>query len=334
MLVRIILFSSIIPSWAYASVAFPTICDMVNTPFFLKEVELRHTPIVCPGPISRPCVNISYYVPTYFIEVVSNPKETMFAGLPGVMVQLSSSLEVPIFGAEDDNGSYSYHAHVIHVPLAQFLFAGMPCGGGLPDLFCFSAMSEHLGSNWKTGLADNWHPQVLGWAFSPQGCLLKGAVMSISGDWGTAGGELGAMCSVPMNWIPTYPPTNQPVCTGWGIHFPRTGTTTSSDQTTASLMIASRIKSLGGEVFRSVSSNRTDKWQMIYPQTSSSFREGQNVGSLFLKGVSEIGRLQGRIKNYLYVIWQQTSCIRDVPFAAEAEAWLAATQATCKAVQP
>ena len=312
--------------------AFPNICDVVNTPAFLSEFDLQFKPSMCGWPVPRPCVDVSYNVPRYFIEVVGNPKETMFGALPGTVAQLALTVGSPMYAAEDDNGSYSFHAHMLHVPFSQWAMAGMPCGGGMPDLFCFSAMSEHLTPSWQTGSADAWQPEFLAWGLAPKACLLKGAAHSAIGGSLPAGAGASPICSFNMGWLAKYPPTTQPICTGWGIHFPRTGTVTSSDQLTASLVVASRIRSIGAEVFQSVAIRPTDKWQMIYPQTSTGFREGQNVALLTVKGVGEIGRLQGRIKNYLYAVWGQESCTRDLPWVAEAHAWLAAVQAACKAV--
>ncbi|MFK7826809.1 MAG: hypothetical protein AB8G05_21885 [Oligoflexales bacterium] len=281
------------------AVDFPNVCDVVNAPQFKRELNLQVRHAMCPSPFPYPpwpCSHISYNLPKYFIEVVNHPGESMFSQLPGVNLQLILMNDRLPFAAEDSQGSYSYHAHIINVPFSQLIFSGLPCGGGVPDLFCFSAASEHLGSNWKTGFADLWQPQFKAWLPSPKSCLMKGSASSATGQWGVTGGGIEPMCSnawVGRLW--RYPPSDSPVCTGWGVHFPRTGTTTSSDQTTASLMIASRIKSLGGDVFRSVSSNWTDKWQMLYPQSTSSFKEGQNIATLRANSVNEIGRISGRV---------------------------------------
>ena len=312
---------------------FPNVCDVVNAPQFESEFALTVTYAMCPSPPPLPpwpCAHVNYNLPKYFIEVVNQPKQSLFSALPGVATQMAAVTDILPFAAEDDSGAYSYHAHALHVPFTQWAFSGMPCGGGLPDLFCFSAASEHLGSNWRTGAADLKQPQVLAWALSPKACMLKGAAVSTTGDWGVTGGGLSAMCSSSLAAaLPFYPPTDAPVCTGWGQHLPRSGTVTSSDQTTASLVIASRIKSIGSDVFHSIASNHSDKWQMIYPQTSSSFKEGQNIALLRLKQVNEIGRLRGRLNKYLYAIWQQSSCTVEAPRGAMAHAWLAGVKAAC-----
>ncbi|MFK7824488.1 MAG: TraU family protein [Oligoflexales bacterium] len=313
---------------------FPNVCDVVNTPLFSREFGLRVKFAMCPSPFPLPpwpCAHVSYNLPKYFIEVVNHPRETMFYGLPGVNFQLKRMGGWLPFAAESDNGAFSYHAHVINVPFTQEVFAGLPCGGGVPDLFCFSAASEHLSSNWRTGFADMWHPQFKAWAASPKACLLKGAASSATGHWGVTGGGIEPMCSNPwMGRMWKYPPTDAPVCTGWGIHLPRTGTTISSDQTTASLMIASRIKSLGGDVFRSVSSNWSDKWQMIYPQLSSSFKEGQNIAVLRVNAVNELGRFSGKPTKFLYVVWQRSNCTIDAGTGGLAYLWLAGIKAACR----
>lgn len=326
---------SILLAWSSLSHAFPSVCSVVNSPSFRSCLGLHKNVSMCGWPIPRPCVHFSYYVPQYFIEVVSNPKESFFHGLPGVAAQLATTKEVIPFGAEGDDGSYSFHAHTINVPFTMWAFGGMPCGGALWDNMCFTSMSEHLGSNWKTGMADSLQPAWLAWSMAPKACLIKGAVTSATGSSRPTGYPSHAgMCSVDRSWLKKYPPSNQPVCNGWGINFPRYGTVTNSDQTTASLQIASRIRSLGSEIFQSVPTFADEKWQMIYPQSSSCFREGQNVGILRAKRVSEIGRLwSGKIKNYLYVVWKRVGCTRDIPAIASTHAWLAAIQAACRGLK-
>lgn len=316
----------------YSSVqgaAFPNICTVVDSPYFLQNLEMTYHIIPCGGPIPRPCVEFSYYVPKYFIEVVSNAKETFFGALPGVRAQLTLTPPSLPFGAEDDSESYSFHAHTLNIPFGQ-VFDGLACGNALPDMFCFSAMSEHLGSNWKTGAADLWQPEFLAWSIAPKACLIKGAAMSAFGNTSMGGGGDSSMCSFNMSWLPKFPPSNQPICTGWGIHFPRTGTVTSSDQLTASLVVASRIRSIGAEVLKGISISPDEKWQMILPQASASFREGQNIALLQIRGVNELGRFRGTFKNYLYAIWQRTGCVRELPWLASTKVWLSTLQSVCK----
>ena len=317
--------------WAQQAWAFPNICTVVKTPTFRSILSLHHSLSMCGWPIPRPCVHFSYMWPQFFIEVTSNPKESFFTGLPGATVQLATTIESIPFAAEDDESSYSFHAHTINVPFSMIGVRGMPCGGAQYDRFCFSSMSEHLGRLWKTGEGDSLQPAWLAWSLSPKACLLKGAIESIGGNSTPTGYPNVGMCSFNRSWMLRFPPSNQPVCTGWGIHFPRYGTVTSSDQNTASLIIADRIRSLGSEVFQSVPTNYSDIWQMIYPTASSGFRRGQNIGILRIKRVSDIGRIwSGKFKNYLYVVWKRVGCTRDIPFIASTQAWLAGLEAACR----
>ena len=316
-------------SYAYG---VPNICTIAKSSSFKNCMELKTKISFCGGIIPRPCVKLSYYLPQYYIEVTSNPKESYFKKLPGTALQLATIGDAIPFGQEGDNSSYSFHAHTINVPFNSIGSLAMPCGGFLPDNMCFSAMSEHLGSNWKTGRGDLWQPAWLAWSLSPKACLMKGAISSFSGGSRFTGyPTLNGMCSIDRSWLPRYPPSNQAVCNGWGIIFPRYGTTISSDPTTASLVIASRIRSLGSEVFQSIPTSSQEKWQMIYPQASACFREGQNIGLLRAKAVSELGRIwNGKIKNYLYVVWRRVQCKRDLPFLPVAYAWPKILQAVCK----
>ena len=313
--------------------AFPSVCSVVKTPSFKSCLGLSVTPSMCGWPIPRPCAHFSYNVPQYYIEVTGS-KETFFKGLPGVEVQLGTTTEPIPFTSENDEGAYSYHAHTINVPFAAWGFNQLPCGGAQWDRFCFSSMSEHLGSLWKTGEADLLQPAYLAWSLSPKACLIKGALSSVTGESRPSGYPNVGMCSFDRSWMKRFPPSGAPVCSGWGINFPRYGTVTSSDQTTASLVIASRMRSLGSEVFQSVPANGGEKWQMIYPQSSSCFQEGQNVGLLRMKRVSDMGRLwSGKFKNYLYVVWKRVSCTRDIPWIPATHAWLAALQGACSGLK-
>ncbi|MGE0172451.1 MAG: hypothetical protein AB7T49_06700 [Oligoflexales bacterium] len=316
--------------WSNSALSLPTVCSVINTPMFGTCLQFTTWPTVCGYP-SRPCIHFSYYVPQFYIEVVSNPGESFFATLPSAKSQLSSLTDRIPFAAEEDSGAFSYHAHTINVPFTSASFNFLPCGGAPPELTCFGAMSEHLGRLWKTGEADLNQPLFLAWSAAPKACLVTGAATSITGESSQTGYPTYPTCSFDRSSLTTFPPSNQPVCTGWGIHFPRYGTVTNADQTTASLMIASRIKSLGSEVFQAVPSSANEKWQMIYPQPSACFREGENVAFLRTKGVAELGRLQSlEPKNYLYVIWKHVSCTKDMPYLATAQAGLQAMSAGCK----
>lgn len=245
--------------------------------------------------------------------------------------QLGSTRAQAPFATEDDQESYAFHAHTLRIPFSQWAFDELPCGGGAPDLFCFSTMSEHLGSNWSTGAADLFQPKFLAWSTTPKTCLLAGAATSLIGERLVPAGSDSSICSVPLEGLPRYPPSLQPVCTGWGIHFPRSGVVTSSDQNTASLVIASRIRSIGAEVLQGVSITSDEKWQMILPQQSACFREGENIGFLGIKGVGEIGRLTGNFRNYLYAVWQKKRCVRDIPWIVFIRTWLQGIKSACAA---
>lgn len=315
--------------------ASPSVCSVAKSSSFQDCLELSGQTSMCGYPVPRPCVRISYYVPQYFIEVVRNPRESFFRVLPGVVKQLATSKEVPPFGSDDDEGAYSFHAHTINVPFTMIAFAGMPCGGTLRDNLCLTSMSEHLGGNWKTGLGDKYQAKWMAWAMAPKACLLKGAIASTTGGGRSTGYPANdALCSIDRSGMKKYPPSNQAVCHGWGIVFPRYGTVTSSDQVTASLMVAARMRSLGSEVFQSVPTFSDEKWQMISPQSSSCFREGQNSGILRAKRVNEMGRLLGgKMKNYLYVVWRRVQCTRDLPYYTVARSWPSLLTSACGGIK-
>jgi hypothetical protein len=97
-------------------------------------------------------------------------------------------------------------------------------------------------------------------------------------------------------------------------------------------MVASRIKSIGAEVLKATPASLDEKWQMISPQSSSCFREGQNVGALeSVKNVREVGRLlSGKLKGHLFVVWHKVSCCRDLVEIPKVEAAIAAMKAACQ----
>lgn len=312
--------------------AFPNICDVVNAPSFKSNLQFNHSLSVCGFP-PRPCADISYYVPKYFIEVLDKGIDSFFISIPTVEFQLSNANSLIPQGVEDDHGSFSYEAHTIRVPFSNFVFGALPCKGVMPDLMCLTTMSEHISDQWKSGTSDLLQPKWLLWTQAPKLCLAKGTLASISGSFNLKSyGKDAGICSYPANLIPTYPPSIYPVCTGWGIHFPRTGTVTSSDPITASLMIASRIKSIGSEVLQSFQSASSfdEKWQMILPQASSSFKEGQGIQVLQALGVNELGRLNGIPKGYLYAIWQKTSCTVDLPWILASKGIIESLILSCK----
>jgi hypothetical protein len=96
-------------------------------------------------------------------------------------------------------------------------------------------------------------------------------------------------------------------------------------------MVASRIKSLSSEIFLSTPGNPDEKWQMIFPQSTSCFREGQNVGLLEnVNNVREMGRLKGKMKGYLFTVWGKVSCCRDLAEVPVVFAEIEAMMAACK----
>ena len=139
------------------------------------------------------------------------------------------------------------------------------------------------------------------------------------------------MCGFPIPNLGVLPPSSHPACNGWGTFYPRYGTYTGPASMTGALMIASRIKSLNAEVLRTMPSGIDEKWQMIYPQSSSCFREGQNVGLLeTVKNARETMRLaNGKMKGYLFVIWNKTTACKEMPTAAQAVAASLAIPAAC-----
>lgn len=304
----------VLPSlFSNQALAFPNICSVVKTKDFESCLEFDVKADVCTwGPFTRPCARISYYVPSTFIEVFPHEGQTFFENLPGAMLQLKTLDKIKIPFGNEGNHSFSYHAHSLAVPFDS-VFQTMLCGGTRVEKFCFDGMSEHLKFHWKTGYGDRLQPAFLAWQMNPKACLVKGAVFSVTGspEW-NYGNDL--LCSFPFDWYSTFPPSAHSVCNGWGITFPRMGTYHGTSQVTAALMIAARMKSLSSEVFQATPGALFEKWQMIHPNTSSCFREGQNMSILeTIKGVNEIGRLTKGSNGYLFVIWQRTSCKRDWP---------------------
>ena len=310
--------------------AFPNVCDVVKQPAFSSCMEYQVGTCTCGYP-PHPCASFSYYVPDTFLEVSGEPGSTKFRGLPGAEIQLSSltSTRLP-YGTEGDDFA-AFQARTLAVPFASTVFESMPCSSGIQDTTCFGAMSEHLGAKWSTGSADLRQPSFLAWAANPKACLLYGAARSLAGGGEAAYGGGNPSCSSTKEWITQYPPSAHSACNGWGIFYPRIGMYDGPSQTTAALMVASRMKSLSTEVFQSASSSPDEKWQMILPSSSQCFREGQNVGFLetpFL--VNDRERVRGRLKDYLFVTWRRVTCCKeytDVPVAA---AVLAAMQAACQ----
>jgi hypothetical protein len=313
--------------------SFPNICSVVRSSYFTACMEYSVGACTCGFP-PHPCAQFNYYVPTSFVEVHPNPGETFFGDLPAARGQLSSlSATLLPYGAEADSDTQSFHAHTLSIPLASLVMGLLPCRLQPRETTCFEAMSEHLGTLWTTGAADQFQPNFLAWMATPKACLLVGAAKSL------AGGEVGVfssgspMCSVPMGVIPRFPPSAHFACNGWGVFYPRTGVCSGPSQTAGALMVASRIKSLASEVFHSTPSFPDEKWQMITPQSSACFREGENVLPLeTFKRATEIRRLAGAPPTgHLFAIWQRVSCCSEVIEVASGQAVLAAIKASCAA---
>ena len=143
--------------------------------------------------IPRPCVHLSYYVPQYFVEVADQAKESFFFALPGVATQLATSKEILPFGAQDDEGAYSFHARTINVPFTLMGFAGMPCGGFLWDNMCFTCDVGAFGGQLEDGVGGSVSTSVDGLGLSTQGLPYqrggdigngRGAIYGVSGPWG------------------------------------------------------------------------------------------------------------------------------------------------------
>lgn len=318
---------------AQAGVLFPNICTVVQSSSFLSCLGFSVAPCLCGFP-PRPCAQMSYYVPQTFIEVWPNSKDSFFTMHPA-QIQLKAHIGSQLipFGTDDELDGYSFQAHAIAVPLANEIFKPLPCQGTRMDKPCFDALSEDMGDNWSTGKADALQPNFLAWSLSPKACIIKGAVQSAVGEVvPSLGFDVGG-CSTPLGAIPIYPPSTREACNGWGTFYPRSGHYQGGSRSGAALMIASRLKSLGTEMLHTVPGDPDEVWQMIYPQSSSCFKEGKNLGSLeLLEGMREESRLGGKPNGYLFVVWKKVSCCQDIPMVAEAAASLAAIAIACQIV--
>ena len=77
-----------------------------------------------------------------------------------------------------------------------------------------------------------------------------------------------------------------------------------------------------------------EQWQMIYPQSSSCFREWQNLGFLeTFGGVREERRLLGRPKGYLFTVWRDVGCCQDLGEIATTMAAISALELACKSFE-
>ena len=312
--------------------AFPNICSVVNTKEFNSCLNFSYSWDLCGSFPPRPCIRFRYNVPQTFIEISPKAGHSHFSKLPGAAIQLATVQGLPPFGAENDQDTQSYHARVISVPLSQVPFGMLPCGGIRIPKLCFDSMSEHIKKHWSTGMSDKFQPNFLAWSLSPKACLMKGAITSASGGSNTSYTPDSPVCSIKLPPLPIFPPSSHSTCNGWGVFYPRMGSYNGPSSLTGALMIASRIKSLSSEVFMATPQSPGEKWQMIHPQGSSCFREGQNIGLLeTIKNVRETRRLaSGKLTGHLFVIWKQVHCTRDVPYLPVSKAAIAAMKPVCK----
>ena len=314
--------------------AFPNVCTVLKTSEALSCLDFKVGACMCGFP-PRPCAQFTYFVPETFVEVFPDAKSSYFGDLPGAAAQLESMGSGPHYGAEADNDTHSFQAHALTVPLNMIPFETLPCGASQIERTCFNAMSEHLGDRWKDGAGDSWQPKFLAWGLSPKACLLRGAAASITGElMASIPMPATPACSVPLGFIPKYPPSEHEACTGWGAFYPRSGVYNGVSQTAGALMIAARMKSLGSELFHSVPSTIQEKWQMITPEASSCFKEGQNVAALetFLNAREEKRLVTHQMSGFLFSVWNQVSCCRDLAEIPTAYAAIAAFDLVCQGV--
>jgi len=332
----ILLFGLTTPFQNKAVAGLPNVCTVVNSADYGSCLGFKKSSCWCksPWPLPpHPCARITYWVPQTFIEVHRESKKSYFKEMPGVMAQLNtlddSEFKMPQ-AVNDDDGIYTYHAHTIQVPFSNW-FNILSCGGTRPPKTCFDGMSEHLGMNWVTGTPDEWQPLFNTWKSNPAMCLMKGAATSTVGGGEAVQGNEGG-CSVKMDWLAKYPPSSHSVCNGWGIHFPRTGRYHGSSTVAGALTIAARMKSLSSEVFRSLPSSPDEKWQMIYPNSSRCFREGQNMGFLEIaKKANERARFHNwKQQGFLFVIWKRVSCCVEYPYLPAVHGAMNVLKSVCR----
>jgi hypothetical protein len=331
-LVAVLLTLFTIPVFA---LEFPNVCSVAKSLQFTSCTGMTISSCMCPGTPPRPCAHFSYYVPQTFIEVSTEPGDSYFDTLPGASSQLLALKGMKLYGAQSDDDTHSFHAHTIPVPFASIFYKSLPCDGIPVERPCFEGMSEHLGPQWSSGSGDLLQPLFLAWSLSPKMCLLKGAAKSFMNDPTIANYPTTPGCSTPMTVLPKFPPSSHSACNGWGTFYPRSGSYNGESQTVGALMIASRIKSLSTEVFHTTPGSSDEYYQMLSPQTSSCFREGHNVGFLeTIKNVRETKRLLNQNqRKFLFVVWQNVSCCKDLTYIATTEALLTGLQASCQGDQ-
>jgi|GEM_PF-802727 len=324
--------TSLLPTSARAGILFPNVCSVINANQSSSCIDMQVSGCMCGWPAPHPCAQISYYVPQTFIEAWPNAGTTFFSQHPAAAQLEASSIGNPPFGVDDEQGNFSYQAHAIAVPLAGTTFAPLACGGGRYEKPCFDLLSEDLGSTWTTGSADLLQPQFLAWQIAPKVCLLKGAADGLAGATIPSIGPDAGGCSFPLK-LPKYPPSPREACNGWGMFLPRSGIYQGASRAAAALMIAARLKSIGTEVYHSIPGDPDEKWQMLYPQSSSCFREGVNIGFLeTVQGIREEQRLLGKPNGYMFVVWKKVSCCQEIPYAAATAIAIQAMKLACVAI--
>ncbi|NUN07189.1 MAG: hypothetical protein HUU57_15695, partial [Bdellovibrio sp.] len=253
--------------------SFPSVCSAVKSQAF--ESCMEHTKITCScGFPPRPCTHHTYYIPTSYIEVTSRPGQSFFSDLPFANLQLKFLKEDWFSSGSVEMDNRFYHARVIPVPFVNMAYSGMVCPTNAVDRLCFQAMSEHISTQWKTGAGDVNDPQFKLWALSPKACLVKGAALAATTGQvikGTPAG--GGTCSYELPKATLFPPVTSEICGGWGTLLPRTGYVESNSSVGGALLAAERIRSIANEVYRSTAVYPDEKWQMIFPQSSSCFKE-------------------------------------------------------------
>ena len=174
-------------------------------------------------------------------------------------------------------------------------------------------------------------PNFLAWSLAPKACLVKGAATSLTGEPNSPSLSASLSCSSAIG-LPRFPPSTHSACNGWGVFYPRMGVYQGGSQTAGALMVASRMRSISQEVMHASSGSADEFWQMISPQSSSCFREGQNVGALeSVKNVHEVKRLLGGgLKGHLFSVWEKVSCCRDLSQPATDQAALGLFQGACQ----
>ncbi len=312
----------------------PTVCSAVKMPTYEMCMEYNTSPCMCGGTPPRPCVRHSYYFPQSFIEVTTAANKSFFSEIPGAAVQMSSGFLDSVSHGADDMGGYFYHARIIQIPLSSFGYEGFACGGNKQEKLCFDAVSEHVDS-WKTGIADQLQPQYLAWKMAIPLCYKKALKNAVIGDTPNPPLQNSLSCGFPLKSIKVFPPSMSEQCTGWGTLFPRTGFVESSSSVGAALLAAKRLRSLASDVYRSTPMSPDEKWSLVYPNSSSCFREGKSLGEIeTMRGANELGRLsKTNHQTFLFAVWKRVSCCKDFDSIPETAASKVALKAICQGME-